>query len=284
MLCERTRERLSAYLDNELDPMTALDVAKHLENCPPCRRECDLLAAIDRTLKQAVAAREADLDVRADRINAAVRARILGEIGDDPVIEPPRANVVPLERPRLRRGLRRFAVMAASFAVVVLLGLFGLISYLHNEGPLLAATAHNHTVCRRIERTNLGWAKGDKAAELMGSHGLRCPNLEGMGLTFEAVHNCTVSGKPFVHLMFVKDGKQVSVYYGGKETVTKLRESVGPDITPGKMYLSQTDGVGVAAFATGECLWMVAGEIPPKDLEAVAGYLRTSVMADAARR
>ncbi len=47
---DRVRERLSAWLDGELTPEERREVAGHLEVCPECRRELDLLKGLDAAL------------------------------------------------------------------------------------------------------------------------------------------------------------------------------------------------------------------------------------------
>jgi len=48
--CEQMRERLSAWLDGELEAQERREVAAHLEVCPGCREELVLLERLDATL------------------------------------------------------------------------------------------------------------------------------------------------------------------------------------------------------------------------------------------
>ncbi len=50
MTCHEARDRLSEYLDNELEPTTRQELAGHLEACAACREEHRLLAAACRLL------------------------------------------------------------------------------------------------------------------------------------------------------------------------------------------------------------------------------------------
>src|SRR5512142_1846738 len=43
MNCERVRSLLGAYVDGELDLVTALEIEEHLRGCESCRREYRLL-------------------------------------------------------------------------------------------------------------------------------------------------------------------------------------------------------------------------------------------------
>jgi anti-sigma factor (TIGR02949 family) len=48
--CEQVRERLSAWLDGELDAAERGEVAAHLEACPGCRAELAVLSRLDAAL------------------------------------------------------------------------------------------------------------------------------------------------------------------------------------------------------------------------------------------
>jgi len=48
--CEHVQERLSAWLDGELEAAARREVAAHLEACPGCRGELALLSRLDAAL------------------------------------------------------------------------------------------------------------------------------------------------------------------------------------------------------------------------------------------
>jgi anti-sigma factor RsiW len=48
--CEQVRERLSAWLDGELEARERREAAAHLESCPGCRAELALLSRLDAAL------------------------------------------------------------------------------------------------------------------------------------------------------------------------------------------------------------------------------------------
>jgi anti-sigma factor RsiW len=47
MNCEYCKEKLSAYIDNELSPKERLMIEEHLQRCPSCAREAEMLNQID---------------------------------------------------------------------------------------------------------------------------------------------------------------------------------------------------------------------------------------------
>lgn len=58
-LCLRTAERIEEIVDGELPPgKAARALEKHLEACPPCHQEADVI----RTLKAAIARVSSDAD------------------------------------------------------------------------------------------------------------------------------------------------------------------------------------------------------------------------------
>jgi len=59
--CRQIKEQLSAYLDGELDEGQRHAVAAHLQTCPACRRELELLTALDGALGSLTAPAPPDL-------------------------------------------------------------------------------------------------------------------------------------------------------------------------------------------------------------------------------
>lgn len=51
MLCRKVLSRLSEYIDEVLDPDTAVQVFQHLDHCENCRKEFDSLAMIQQKLR-----------------------------------------------------------------------------------------------------------------------------------------------------------------------------------------------------------------------------------------
>jgi len=115
MECERMETRIGAWLDGELPPAEAAEVAAHLERCPACAAELEGLrqlgAAIRRELPR-LAAPEA--------LRAAVRA----EAAAPPASPPPIAL-------RRRRAAPRWLALAAS--VLLLVGVAGEVAWRAGE-------------------------------------------------------------------------------------------------------------------------------------------------------
>ncbi|MCA1607205.1 MAG: zf-HC2 domain-containing protein, partial [Acidobacteria bacterium] len=48
--CQKTREFIDLYLDNELESVPTKHLAEHLERCAECRREFDLVRSQNELL------------------------------------------------------------------------------------------------------------------------------------------------------------------------------------------------------------------------------------------
>ncbi len=70
MGCEQTQNQLHGYLDGELDPVSAANFERHLEDCPDCKQTL----AAEESLHQSI--QKADLYERAPE---SLRKKLLGE-------------------------------------------------------------------------------------------------------------------------------------------------------------------------------------------------------------
>jgi len=51
MKCQEVREKISAYIDEELDPALSRSIAEHLSGCSLCEAELEVFQNIDTALK-----------------------------------------------------------------------------------------------------------------------------------------------------------------------------------------------------------------------------------------
>jgi anti-sigma factor RsiW len=73
MTCQEVRQLLHAYLDDELDLATALQVEEHLPDCPSCLKESAAARAAGRAVAQAAVYYPAPAELR-ERLQRAIRA------------------------------------------------------------------------------------------------------------------------------------------------------------------------------------------------------------------
>ena len=104
MRCRDAVEKLSAHLDDELDPAESRSVEEHLSQCPGCERRYVLLTATRRAVRRVA------LETVSDRFDSAFRSRLAAEGGT-------RRGGTPR---RLAIGL--WVGLAAAIVLVVLTG------------------------------------------------------------------------------------------------------------------------------------------------------------------
>jgi anti-sigma factor RsiW len=78
MTCDETHQLLHAYVDDELDIATALQIESHLPDCPKCRKELETARVIGQALAQPAVYYPASSELR-DRLKRAIRSEV-GEI------------------------------------------------------------------------------------------------------------------------------------------------------------------------------------------------------------
>src|SRR6266516_2998195 len=68
MVCQEVMERLSPFLDDELDPVASREVSRHLESCPSCAAAFDRQRALSESLRR---------DLEYHRAPDLLRARVM---------------------------------------------------------------------------------------------------------------------------------------------------------------------------------------------------------------
>ena len=117
--CEKYMEQISAYLDDELDYQEEIELFIHLEACPSCRQMMDVYRFATAQVHS-----EWEVDPPPD-----LAQNVMAQITARPLV---------LQSASSRgRGKRRFAAVAAIFAVVTLVGLSGMWSGIIPGGEFL---------------------------------------------------------------------------------------------------------------------------------------------------
>src|SRR5580658_9179556 len=75
MTCDEARQLLHAYIDDELDLATALQIETHLPGCPKCQKELEAARAAGHAVAQPVVYYPAPSELR-DRLRRAIRSEI----------------------------------------------------------------------------------------------------------------------------------------------------------------------------------------------------------------
>lgn len=288
--CPQINELLSAYIENELDATTSLKVANHIEQCSNCEKELKALTNISNLVKSAIEKQDKEdlsLNHRANEINNRVKTQIaLGRKTEnsnkilalsDSSIKPSELetrNIIALSSKRKWAGWGKkvFLSLAASLAVIFF-SLFAISHYATATGPLLSGVARNHRFCGTIELSNLGWHKGHSKERLLQANNIKLPELDNIGATFSNIHPCKVYKTPFLHIMYNKGDKQISLYYGAQNAVPKLQETFN-NVIPNQLYLQQDSDLQIGAISNQKNgLWIVAGDLTKEEISAITTTL-----------
>lgn len=292
--CHQINELLSAYLENELDTTTTLTVANHLEKCLSCEKELKALTNVSNLVKTAI--READktdlsLVARSNKINSLVKDEITSKIkatenlvlasSNDNSIKTSQNNIVKLNlRPKWSALSKKIFLSLAASVAIICLSLFTITYYATSTGPLLSGAARNHQFCSAIEISNIGWHKGYPKERLLQASNINLPKLDALGVDFSDLHPCKVYKAPFLHMMYSKGDKQISLYYGSQEAVNKFQEKF-KTITPNELYLHQESNLQIAAISTQKNnLWIVAGDLTKEEINAITSELAINSLSN----
>ena len=77
MTCDEAHQLLHAYIDDELDIATALQIEAHLPGCPKCQKELEAAQAAGHAVAQPAVYYPASSELR-DRLKRAIRSEIRG--------------------------------------------------------------------------------------------------------------------------------------------------------------------------------------------------------------
>src|SRR5580658_9531763 len=75
MTCDQAHQLLHAYIDDELDLATALQIEAHLPGCSKCQKELEAAQAAGRAVAQPAVYYPASSELR-DRLKRAIRSEI----------------------------------------------------------------------------------------------------------------------------------------------------------------------------------------------------------------
>lgn len=115
MTCDEAHQLLHAYIDNELDIATALQIERHLPACLKCRKELEAARVVQRALAQPAVYYPASAALRA-RLTKAIRSEA-GKMGT-----PPDARVFSRwwNRPMAFSGLAAGLLLIIGFVLLYL--------------------------------------------------------------------------------------------------------------------------------------------------------------------
>lgn len=149
-ICDKIRNKLSAYLDGELSPEEMAEVAAHLETCPDCSALLEKMRKIDEMAETAIP----DFD---DKLMDSLTGRIMDSIKESkPIAEEnrPKSRVIPI--------WYRYVAVAASIVIVFLAGR---MAFKESGGNLLSPPARYEIMAPAAEDTMMPYQESERAAE-----------------------------------------------------------------------------------------------------------------------
>jgi len=196
MICEKFRECLFAFLDDELESGVSIEVQAHMEHCPACAREAEIERATRRGLLRAV-----DTD-GAPELDEAMLARSLVMAADHRPARPM----------RLMWFLGTALAFAAAIAMMVFVwptrsdggkgGFIDLVAdesreFLENAGPVQLATSEIGTLT--------AWLRDQTALPV------DIADISSSGWRLIGGRRCSLEGRPTAFALYERGGKTASV-------------------------------------------------------------------------
>jgi anti-sigma factor RsiW len=199
--CERTRDLLGLYADNELEGLPTSQMAMHLEQCAQCRRELEIIQSQKRLLASAI--KNANYDTKT--LRAAIE---LATIQRRSFLFS-KVNVPGLPALSLAVGL------------IVVIGL-GSLLYFHGRlgtaqlSSLYLAAANDHRT-RSTASDAADWVQSDSAiterASTFLKMNMRLPRSFASDYSLVRARLCQLNGKSFLHLVYeAPDGSTASLF------------------------------------------------------------------------
>jgi anti-sigma factor RsiW len=221
MNCSEIAELAPLWHSGELEIARRRDFDAHLAECPDCASEIHEQWNDDARLRETVATDPAD--------STRIEQRVMGTI--------------------LRERRRRYllAGFAAAAAVLTAVALFYPRPAASPAPAVFADAARDHT-SEIIRESPRRWQTDPSAiATLAAGQGLSGADvkaLEATGYTLARAKVCKLSGTPYMHLVYVKDGHELSVYMRvrGDKAIPET------DGTQGALQLASFARAGVQAI------------------------------------
>jgi anti-sigma factor RsiW len=187
--CERARDLLGLYADNELEALPTSQMAVHLEQCVQCRRELEVIQSQKRLLASAIKNSRYDTNALRASIEAATIRR----------------------HSFLLFNLNVLGVPAWSVAIslILLIGLGSIYLYRRFEAAqpnaLYRAAANDHRSGSAASDAS-DWVQSDSAiaekANAILNAKMRLPHSFGRDYTLARARLCQLNGKSFLHLVY----------------------------------------------------------------------------------
>jgi len=281
--CEKYRNRLDAYLSNELTEESRMETLSHLEDCPRCAEELEIKLRLKDALRRAV-----------NR--------------DEPAPEELRQRILKQINPRLSRTGWNQWWLAVAAMVVLSVGGFGIWRWLtarHASEASLQAGGQNGASGlisdKDAEVFNVGmgdhihcalhrdFSSGPRSFERM-AHDLG-PEYIGLvtlvkerapqDYTVMVGHRCEYKGRNFIHLILTSQKTILSIILTKKngEAFDKSAMATVLQGSGAPLYRVRSQDQEIVGFETRDYLAYVVSGLPQEDHFQLASGLAPSVLS-----
>jgi anti-sigma factor RsiW len=197
--CERTREVLGPYADNELEGLPTSQMAAHLEQCARCRRELEIIQSQKQLLASAIKNSPYDTNALRASIEAATIRRQSFRLSNVNVLGVP--------------------AWSLAISLILLLGLGSVYFYRRFEtaqpNSLYLAAANDHRAgSAALDAAD--WVQSESAiaekSKILDMK-TRLPHSFGSNYMLVRARLCQLNGKSFLHLVYeAPDGSTASLF------------------------------------------------------------------------
>jgi len=253
MDCQTAINKVGEYLDGELSADDAAAVKSHLKECENCADLCNGQKLLDQSLRTAVSAVPVNTGLLRDRIRQAL---------------PRRRSVFSLT-PMRWVGLGIAAIGLFAFGLVVfqhfskarasnkVLYADLVDDYLdHGRPPGLNVSLDE----ARLQRQMARYKGVDKVME----------HFRAQNYTLIHTQGCLLENTNFLHLIYQKDGKYLSVFFKPVDSPI-LTGKPSETVANVSVHEWTEQGYPLAALQGAHCVVLLIGELPTNELHEVAG-------------
>lgn len=262
MDCKDFREISDAYLSDELLVETNIQVFKHLEDCPKCRRDFADRRALRQRLRTAVLnSEEFAIDpIFANRLSLELKDAAFNNNGWFGVLISPRI-LVPLMSMVLIVGMFSFVLFKYGGGNTEIAGQPGSIASFLTQVSLQAVGNHKDCALENQELwESRSLAIGEAGAAVAAAVAPPVSDYFAGDVEVLHAHDCVYAGLLFSHVILKTNGHLVSVF------VDKSGAIGDPRANPSDSIVSEREnGLQVASFYSGRSAVFVVSDLPETD-------------------
>jgi anti-sigma factor RsiW len=257
MLCDDVNYYAPLYLSGELDATTMADVEKHMQSCSSCRLFLEGEAELDSAVRAAVLADTP----QASRVRSSVLAAVYASRAFEP----------------RRRAWFSWQAMLATAAALCLVAAITAANWRNQSYFAAAIKDHIDDVVRVVAKS--GWRIAEP--EIRAYLAERFPNNEvvarlGMpGYQLVKVRDCYLRKQRYVHLIYEKDGRQISLFVlpRGRNALDRL--ATASMFVPVRSRMEQ--GLDVTEGDSAAHNVFVVGDLPTEEAQGFASRVLASL-------